>query len=65
MRQIVDMAEPAQAYSVITLGQSGQPMHKHYDDQVSLWLNGGYRRITIGWDEINKQNWEHLILKPK
>ena len=65
MRQIVDMAEPAQAYSVITLGQSGQPMHKHYDDQVSLWLNGGYRRTTIGWDEINKQNWEHLILKPK
>jgi len=65
MRQIVDMSKPAYAYRILTLGQSGQPLHKHYKDQVSLWLNGGYRQTTIDWNEIKNQKWEHLILKPK
>lgn len=65
MRQVVDMAKPTSSYAVITLGQSGQPLHKHYDDQVSLWLNGGYRETTIDWIEIRNQKWEHLILEPK
>ncbi|MBI4809937.1 MAG: penicillin acylase family protein, partial [Ignavibacteriales bacterium] len=65
MRQVVDMAKPTSSYAVITLGQSGQPLHEHYDDQVSLWLNGGYRETTIDWTEIKNQKWKHLILKPK
>lgn len=64
-RQIVDLAHPKSAYKVLTLGQSGQAMHKHYDDQVLLWLNGGYRTLTIDWNEIKNQNWDHLVLKPK
>lgn len=65
MRQIVDLADPKHAYRILSLGQSGQPMYEHYDDQVSLWLNGGYRQTTIDWKEIYEQNWEHLVLKPK
>ena len=65
MRQIVDLADPTAAYTIITLGQSGQPISKHYNDQVSLWLNGGYKRETIDWNEIKNQNWDRLTLKPK
>jgi penicillin G amidase len=65
MRQIVDLASPSTASTILTLGQSGQPLHHHYDDQTSLWLNGGYKKVTINWDEIQNQNWERLTLKPK
>ncbi len=65
MRQIVDMSSPTNAYRVLTLGQSGQPLHKYYKDQVSLWLNGGYRETTIDWNEIRNKKWEHLILEPR
>ncbi|MBA4311853.1 MAG: hypothetical protein C0417_04390 [Chlorobiaceae bacterium] len=65
MRQIVDFAQPNSAYRVLTLGQSGQPLHTHYDDQVSLWLNGGYRQTTIDWNLIEQKGWRKLVLKPK
>jgi len=64
MRQIVDLASPARAFTVIPLGQSGQPLNAHYDDQVSLWLNGGYHRITIDWSEMPASKYDHLILSP-
>jgi penicillin amidase len=65
MRQVVDMAEPLEASMVITSGQSGQPFHKHFDDQTPLWLNGGYHTVTMDWNKINKTNWEHLTLIPQ
>jgi penicillin G amidase len=65
MRRIVDLAHPQIVSTIITLGQSGQPLHRHYDDQTSLWLNGGYKKISTDWNEIRNQNWELLILKPK
>jgi penicillin amidase len=65
MRQIVDFAQPNSAYRVLTLGQSGQPLHTNYDDQVSLWLNGGYRQTTIDWNLIEQKGWRKLVLKPK
>jgi penicillin amidase len=64
MRQVIDLAQPLAAFTVITTGQSGQPFQKHYDDQTSLWLNGGYKRVTIDWDEIRKERMDHLVLKP-
>lgn len=64
MRQVVDMADPAVAYTVITSGQSGQPLQGHYDDQVPLWLNGGYLRMTIDWKEIERSEWDHCELRP-
>lgn len=63
MRQVIDLANPRSASSVITLGESGQPLNKHYDDQTALWLNGGYHTVTIDWNEIKRSHWEHLELK--
>jgi penicillin amidase len=42
-RQIFDFAGDGPVRSVLPSGQSGQALHRHYDDQVQLWLNGGYR----------------------
>ncbi|MBI1807084.1 MAG: penicillin acylase family protein, partial [Ignavibacteria bacterium] len=64
MRLVVDLARPLTAWTVITSGQSGQPFHTHYDDQASLWLNGGYHQVTLDWNEIRRSRWEHLGLRP-
>ncbi|MBI4546873.1 MAG: penicillin acylase family protein [Ignavibacteriae bacterium] len=65
MRQVIDMANPKAAFTVLPSGQSGQPFHEHYDNQTSLWLNGGYYRVTMDWDEITKSKWEKLVLKSR
>ncbi|HTK81506.1 MAG TPA: penicillin acylase family protein [Bacteroidota bacterium] len=65
MRHIVDLSQPLDGLMVITSGESGQPLNKHYDDQTSLWLNGGYRSVTIDWSRINNESWDHLILQPR
>ncbi|TAK54493.1 MAG: penicillin acylase family protein [Bacteroidetes bacterium] len=65
MRQIVDLANPGQAFMVNQLGQSGQALHQHYDDQTPLWLNGGYRTVTIDWNIIRTQKWDRLELRPQ
>jgi len=47
MRFIVDMDDPAIAYTVIPTGQSGQPLHRHYKDQTQLWLDGRYKTTSL------------------
>lgn len=64
MRQVVDLAAPLNSFTVITSGQSGQPLSKHYDDQVALWRNGGYLSVTLDWNEVSRSDWDHLVLKP-
>jgi penicillin amidase len=64
MRQVIDLANPLEASMVLTTGESGQPLYRHYDDQTSLWLNGGYHRVTMDWNEITGQHFEHLELRP-
>lgn len=64
LRQVIDMAEPLESDIVITSGESGQPLFKHYSDQTPLWLTGGYYRVTMNWTEIGKSSWDHLVLKP-
>jgi penicillin G amidase len=64
MRFVIDLSDPHTAHTVITSGQSGQPMHRHYDDQTPLWLNGGYQSLSTDWTEIKRQTWEHLQLHP-
>ena len=65
MRQVVDMAAPQSSFLVITSGESGQPLHAHYDDQTSLWLNGGYLQVTTDWNMIERSKWDRLTLRPE
>lgn len=43
-RVISDLADTVQ-YVVLPGGTSGEPLSKHYGDQVQLWLRGGYLRV--------------------
>ncbi len=64
MRRIVDMADPAHPFTVLTLGQSGQPYNAHYLDQNALWIKGEYKRFSMNVNEL-KESSQTLILKPK
>lgn len=61
-RIIVEMApDGPKAETVIAGGQSGQPGHRHYQDQVEAWYAGDY--YSIHWLVDPEQgNWEQSIL---
>ena len=40
LRFVVDLAEPERGAMIITTGQSGHPVSRHYRDQVSAWWAG-------------------------
>lgn len=63
-RQIVDLSLPRSSRRVIPGGQSGQIMHRHYDDQFLLWLNGGYRTSQSDKSALSKGETQHLVLEP-
>ena len=63
-RQLVDLSDSTSLLVVITTGESGQPLHKHYDDQAQLWLNGEYHRLLMVRSEIERSGWELLTLQP-
>jgi len=65
-RHITDLSDTRSSLMVIVPGQSGQPLHPHYDDFVPLWLNGLYHRILLDEGSIKEQeSWTHLVLRPK
>lgn len=63
IRNVIDLGNHDFFWSVITTGQSGQPLHDHYDDQSLLWLNGGYHKILLNWNTIVASGWDHLVLE--
>jgi penicillin amidase len=65
VRRIVDLAHPEVAWSVIPGGQSGQVFSDHYQDQVDLWLQGKYRRVSLRRNEIATDSMKMLVLLPK
>ena len=64
MREIVDLSDSTGLLIVITSGESGQPLHKHYDDQAPLWLNGEYHHLSMDRSEIERSGWDLLTLAP-
>lgn len=63
MRFIIDMANPFEAHTVIPTGQSGQPLHRHYNDQTPLWLDGRYK--TVRMSVHPDVRYRILILQPE
>ncbi len=64
MRQIIDLSNRKNSLIVITTGQSGHPLSKHFKDQTPLWLTGGYHNAITDSTEICNSNFDLLILKP-
>ena len=46
-RQVVDLAEPDGALMIITTGESGNPVSRHYRDQVRRWWNGELIHVPV------------------
>ncbi len=63
MRQVVDMST-SDYYVILTTGQSGHPLSKHYRDQNRLWLDGKLIRLSLDWEKLKNQNWQLLMLNP-
>jgi penicillin amidase len=51
MRQIIDLGDFSKSVFIHMTGQSGHPLHPHYDDFVMRWLAGGY--IPMTWTETD------------
>lgn len=64
MRQIVDLSDRKNSLIMITTGQSGHPLSKHFKDQTPLLINGGYHRAITDSIEIHNSDFDLLILTP-
>lgn len=62
-RQVVEFSRPSETRRVLPGGQSGQVLHRHYDDQVHLWLHGGMRTFTAVVP-ADGAGWSVLRLEP-
>ena len=49
-RGVYDMADPEASVFIISTGQSGHPLSRHYDDLGILWRRGEYIPMTLDPD---------------
>ena len=47
MRMVVDFSDPDSSLYVISTGQSGHPLSRHYDDLAQLWRRGDYIAMSL------------------
>jgi penicillin amidase len=64
LRQIADLSDSTSLLLIITSGESGQPLNRHYDDQTQLWLNGEYHRLLMARSDIERAGFDLLTLRP-
>ena len=64
MRFVADLADFDQSLAVIPTGQSGHPGHRNYDDQIGLWLNGGFVPLVSSEAAVRNTAVRTLILRP-
>ncbi|MDA0987026.1 MAG: penicillin acylase family protein [Bacteroidetes bacterium] len=55
MRRVVDFGNLDNLQTVITTGQSGQPLSEHYKDQALFWVNGNYKTTSMSKSKIEKE----------
>ncbi len=49
-RGVYDFADPDSSVFIISTGQSGHPLSRHYDDLGELWRRGEYIPMTLDPD---------------
>jgi len=63
-REIFDLSDWDNAAAVNVPGQSGQPGSVHYDDLLSLWVNGQYFPLRYSKPSVDRETTDTLELKP-
>lgn len=61
LRRCLDLADPQHGVCIIPSGQSGNPMSRHYADQVGDYANGKFRMEMMNEDEIRQTCHERLV----
>lgn len=63
-RQVVDLGDRAgRAFDIVTLGQSGHRLSRHYADQARLWIEGDYAPMLTAAEDY--RSGQRLILVPR
>lgn len=65
MRLLVDFGSDEPMYLINSSGQSGNPVSRHYDDGITVWLNGETRSMPFKNENIQKQYVHEFVLQPK
>jgi penicillin amidase len=63
-RMIVDLSDVGRSLRVLPTGESGNLASPHHNDQIDLYLNGGYHTAWMDRGEVEKQATATLILRP-
>ena len=63
-RQLIDFSDLSNCLTVMPTGNSGNVASRHYDDQVELYLKGGYRVINFTDAQIKENTESTLTLNP-
>lgn len=64
MRIISDMSSNY-IYSSLPGGMSGDPLHPNYNDQLQIWLNGGYIRMNFYKSKNENELKQKISIIPK
>lgn len=64
-RAVYDLADPDNSRFVIATGQSGNPLSRHWGDQVRLWRDGGGLRLAGDRGSLAASGAEVLTLAPR
>ena len=62
-RRLIDLADIEAALGINPLGQSGNPLDRHYDDQAEAFNEGRYRAELFDWQAIEALP-DRLELRP-
>ena len=49
-RGVYDLADPDSSVFIVSTGQSGHPLSRHYDDLADLWRRGEYIGMSLDPD---------------
>ena len=63
-RHIVDLSDWSNSRSQHTVGQSGQPLHKHYADMIQSWRAVEHHPMLFDRAQIETEQEGKLILQP-
>ena len=64
-RAVYDLADPAASRFVITTGQSGNPLSRHYGDFLQRWRDGDSRPLTGTAAALTAAGADRLTLVPR
>lgn len=64
LRQVIDLNDLSNSRMIHSVGQSGHPMHEHYDDFIDTWRFLEYHPSNWNRAEAESGDAEILILEP-